>query len=152
MINSTIIELCVRAEKKSFGLIDHYFMIIDNFEYHPGFYKSGNILPKGFSKGYHVVALKRVCDDCLTKIILDYNLSEDRRISNWYPIFNCESLSTGISVQSIITLVFLPTIVISVFKTHYLLAFIIFLIGIICLLFYSKWIFSHTQIIKCLHL
>lgn len=148
----TKIELCVRAEQKSFGLIDHYFMIFDEFEYHPGFYKSGNILPKGFSKGYHVAAIKRVCRDCLNKIILDYNLSEDRRISNWYPIFNCESLSTGISVQSIIMLVFTPTILISIVKVHFTLAIIVLLIGVLCLLFYSKWTFSRTRMLKCEHL
>lgn len=152
MERSTAIDICVRAEKTSFGLIDHYFMIIDNFEYHPGFYKSGNILPKGYSKGYHVTATKHICTICLNKLILDFNLYEDRRISNWYPIFNCESLSTGISVQSIIMLVFLPTIALSIFKSHYLLAFIVFLIGIISLLFYSKWTFSRTRILKCEHL
>lgn len=148
----TEIEICVRAEHRSFGMIDHYFMIFDDFEYHPGFYKSGNILPRGFSKGYHVAAVKRVCRDCLSKIILDYNLSEDRRISNWYPLFNCESLSTGISVQSIIMLVFAPTTVIAIVKFHFTLALIVLLIGLLCLLFYSKWTFSRTRRFKCEHL
>lgn len=148
----TTVELCVRAERLSLGLIDHYFMIFDEFEYHPGFYKSGNILPKGFSKGYHVAAIKRVCRDCLNKIIIDYNLSEDRRISNWYPIFNCESLSTGISVQSIIMLVFTPTILIAMIKAHFVLAIVVLLLGLLCLLFYSKWTFSRTRRLRCKHL
>lgn len=152
MATSTIIEICVRAEKNTFGLIDHYFMIIKNFEYHPGFYKSGNILPKGKSKGYHVAAIKRVCDDCLNKLIYDYKLHEDRRISNWYPIFNCESLATGISVQSLIILVFLPTIILSFFKTYYTLAIILILVTLLSLLIYSKWTFSRTLKLKCRHL
>lgn len=152
MAEITTINVCVRAEKMSFGLIDHYFMIIDNFEYHPGFYKSGNILPKGFTKGYHIAAIKRVCSNCLNKLILDFNLYEDRRISNWYPIFNCESLSTGISVQSIITVVFIPTVVFALFRGFYMIAIIIFMLGLVCLLLYSKWTFSRTRNIKCEHL
>lgn len=46
---------------------------------HPGYYKSGNILPIETTKGSHTVFKKQLCIDCYNKIIVNYNSMDDKR-------------------------------------------------------------------------
>lgn len=148
----TEIEICVRASKNAYGLIDHFFMQIENFEYHPGYYKPGNILPKGTTKGLHVIEKRRVCQLCFAKLILDFKMYEDCRISAWYPILNCESLSTGISVQSVLLVAALPVILTLIVLGRFLYLVLFILFVLVTLLFYSKFLYSRCKQTHCRHL
>lgn len=101
------VEYWCQAMPKTWGLIDHYFMVIDDKEYHAGTYKPGKILPRNSTKGA-LVSLCTVCDTCYEKILLDYDLNEDDRLyTAYFPLLNCESVCTGFSMQSI-TLIAIP--------------------------------------------
>lgn len=145
------IEYRVQALQQSYGLIDHYFLVIDDMEFHLGQYKLGSILPAGTTKGAHTLNVRKICEFCYNKIIADINYREDLRLISYYPILNCESLATGFSVQSLGFLA-LPFILTLTILQHYYLAIIIFLLTIIFLLAYSKYIFSRTIKSKCIHL
>lgn len=150
--DTTDIQICIRASKNVFGLIDHFFMKIDNFEYHPGFYKSGNILPSGTSNGLHVIETRQVCRLCLIKLILDFKMHEDRRISTWYPFLNCESLTTGISVQSLVLISSLPVIIALIILKRFICLLFFVMLMLIILLLYSKYLYSRSKYSKCPHL
>jgi hypothetical protein len=145
------IEIRCQAMKKCYGLVDHYFYVIDDKEYHTRLYPKGRILERDTTKGYHVVAYYDVCEECYTKIAADFLLKEDVRIFNYFPLLNCETFCTGISVQSLL-LISIPFILYLVYRGRYLYAIILCLVMIIILLAYSKYIFSRTKKIKCSHL
>lgn len=145
------VEYKCQALKNSFGLIDHYFIVIDDKEFHLGEYRFGKILPNGTTKGAHVVERRDICIECYNKIIADFNFREDRRLITYYPMLNCESLSTGFSSQSLVFLA-IPFIGIMLIKGQLIYAILIFLLAIICLLWYSKYMFSDTKKSKCMHL
>lgn len=144
------IELRCQATKKSYGLLDHYFYVIDDTEVHMGTYKKGKILPKGTTKGSHIAAFYDICKACYDKIILDLSLNDDIRLFNYFPILNCESLCTGFSIQSAM-IISVPFIIILLIKGLYLWAIILLLASIVCLLAYSKYMFSHTFTKNCVH-
>lgn len=145
------VEIRMRATKSSFGLIDHYYMILGDLEYHPGCYSPGNILPKGTTTGYHVAAVRHICKTCYDKIILNFNTREDKRIWALYPFLNCESLTTGFSVQALAMLTF-PLVAILLWQKIYIYAIIVLLAGIIVHLSVSKFSFSRTFHGTCTHL
>lgn len=145
------IEICCVSLKKSFGLIDHYFLIVDDFEYHLGFYKKGLVLPKGYTKGSHVICLKTLCIDCYNKFIHDFETKEFQRLFYFYPLINCESLVTGISVQ-IICMLHVSVAFVLVFYKKYLLAIILILILLCISLMFSKYNYSRTVKKTCSHL
>lgn len=146
-----LVEYRCQALKNTFGLIDHYYYVVDDKEYHLGWYKPGKILPKDTTKGYHIVGKKTVCGTCYNKIIADINFKEDRRLMSFYPLLNCESLCTGFSVQSL-GLLALPLTCVTIFYRKFMLTLVIILTTICLLLFYSKYIFSRTKKTKCIHL
>lgn len=145
------IEIRVRALKNTLGIIDHYYMVIDDWEYHPGFYKLGCILPKGSTKGYHVACRRLVCQDCFNLIMLNFNLREDKRMFSLYPVLNCESLAIGFSVQSTAFLV-LPFIACLLCVGRILYSCLLFLCVLTTLLMYSKYVFSRTERQRCRHI
>lgn len=136
--------------KRSLGLFDHYFIIFLEHEYHLGDYKKGTVLPKGTTLNSHLITKKSICQNCLSKILTDIKLLEDRRLFV-YPVINCESLAIGTSIQSllIINLSFVITLI-CLGKIIY--GFILFLIIICCLLGWSKYNMSRTYKSKCEHL
>lgn len=146
------IEIRCRASRKYFGLIDHYFYVINGSEYHVGNYKKGKILPINTTKGYHVVSKTSLCDTCHDKIIENYKTKEDNRLFKYYPFINCESLTTGISLQSLLIFGTLPILFISLFKGKFLISILIIFILLTALLMYSKFIYSRTRIDQCSHL
>jgi len=100
MVDSHDIEIRVRPMVRFFGLFDHYFMIIDGNEYHPIWYRHGQVLPLGFTTDAHVACRKRICDGCYNKLIQSIRAREDDRMAKFYPWLNCETISMGISVQA----------------------------------------------------
>lgn len=144
------IEYRCRAIKNTFGIFDHYFLVVDNKEIHMGFYRSGKILPINSTKGAHIVAEKKLCAMCYNKIIADINLREDVRLISYYPMLNCETLSTGFSVQSLAFLS-LPIAILLLIKGFVLYACLIFLVTLLVLLLYSKFVYSRTVKLKCAH-
>lgn len=146
------VEIRILATKSSFGLVDHYYMVLNNLEYHPGCYEKGSVLPEGTTTGYHVAAIRDVCQTCYDKIILNFNTREDKRIWSMYPFLNCESFSAGFSVQSLVMLVSVPLIAMLLWQKNYIYALLVLLIGIIAHLSVSKFSFSRTLRNKCSHL
>lgn len=145
------IEIRVQALKNTLGLIDHYYMVIDDKEYHPGYYKPGCILPRESTKGYHIAYCRTVCQDCLNQIILNFNLREDKRILSFYPLLNCESLTIGFSVQSV-GFCAIPFIVFLLCNGRLLYALLLLLCVVLVLLIHSKYVFSRTTRQRCRHI
>lgn len=145
------IEIRVQALKRTLGVVDHYYMVIGGKEYHPGGYGPGSVLPLGTTKGYHTAVRRQLCRDCFDKIVLDFVLSEDKRIYGYYPFLNCESLSTGISVQSQ-AFVFVPFVLIQAFRANWKNVLVLLLLALLFVLAASKFVFSRTQRQKCSHL
>lgn len=145
------VEVRVRAVNSVFGLIDHYYMILDGTEYHPGMYAPGSVLPEGTTKGYHVAAVRTLCQTCYDKIIFNFNAREDKRVWSLFPLLNCESLTTGFSLQAAILLV-VPIALSLMYQKKLILATIVLLLGIIAHLAISKFAFSRTLRSKCAHL
>lgn len=145
------IEIRVQALKRTLGMIDHYYMVIEDKEYHPGYYKPGCILPRDSTKGYHVAARRLVCRDCLDLIVLNFNLREDKRMLSLYPLLNCESLTVGFSVQSV-ALCAIPFIGFLLCKGRPMYAALLLLCVIVALLLHSKYVFSRTARQRCNHL
>lgn len=145
------VEIRVQALKNTMGLIDHYYMVLNGMEYHPGNYRLGNILPLDSTKGYHVVMKKRICIDCYNKIVTDFNMKEDKRIASFYPFLNCESLTTGISAQSM-AFIAIPFVVLLVLRGMFLWALVLLLATFVYMLGVSKFVFSRTTSSTCKHL
>lgn len=145
------VEYRCQAQSTSFGFIDHYYLVIDETEYHLGHYRKGNILPKGTTKGSHVAAIKDICKLCYTKLFTDLKLREDKRLISYFPFLNCETLSTGFSVQSL-GFLSIPLILVLFIKGLFLYGIIAFLLTFVILLYYSKFIYSRTNYSKCKHL
>lgn len=145
------IEYHCRAIKSSFGIFDHYFIVIDDFEIHMGWYMPGKILPKNTTKNSHLVAVKKICVYCYNKITANLNLSEDARLINYYPFLNCESLTTGFSVQALAFLA-IPMIIVFALSMQFLYMLIVILTTFLFILIYSKYMYSRTKYITCKHI
>nr|WAQ80243.1 Ac81-like protein [Oryctes rhinoceros nudivirus]WDA64461.1 Ac81-like protein [Oryctes rhinoceros nudivirus]WDA64574.1 Ac81-like protein [Oryctes rhinoceros nudivirus]WDA64696.1 Ac81-like protein [Oryctes rhinoceros nudivirus] len=147
-----IVELRCQATRRSYGLFDHYFYVIDDKEVHMGIYRKGRILPNGTTKGSHIITTYEICNLCYDKLMLNLISNDDMRLfSSYFPILNCESLCTGFSIQSAM-IISIPFIVVLIIKGYYLWAVILFLASIVVLLAYSKYLFSRTRDKKCSHL
>lgn len=144
------VEYRCRAIQNTLGIFDHYFLVIDKYEIHMGFYKSGKILPRDSTKGAHVVAEKLLCEMCYNKIIADINMREDVRLISYYPLLNCETLATGFSVQSLVFIA-VPMAILLVFKGLVFYAVLVIVLTLLVLLMYSKYVYSRTIKIKCDH-
>nr|AHW98244.1 AC81-like protein [Nilaparvata lugens endogenous nudivirus] len=145
------VEIYCQATKSSFGLINHYFLVIDNYEYHMGYYAKGSVLPFNTPKGAHLVSVKTLCSACYQKIFIDYKLREDKRLFSYYPIINCETLSTGISLQAL-TLLVIPFIAACIYYGQITYAVILLLLAFIGFLICGKFVFSRSTQFICHHL
>ncbi|KAG8362547.1 ac81-like [Fopius arisanus] len=146
------VEIHVQAMKKFFGLIDHYFFVFEDMEYHPGIYRLGNILPLKTTKGSHLVCAKILCHDCYEKLVAKCNSHEDKHLAMmYYPMINCESLTTGISCQSFSFLA-LPFFAYMAIHHSMEYAMIFILTVVVVFLAYSKFVFSRANKQKCHHL
>lgn len=146
------LELRCRATKRSFGLFDHYFLVVGDREIHLGVYRKGKVLLRGTTKGSHLACEYDLCRLCYDRLLLEIKLKEDARLfRDYFPLLNCETLCTGFSVQSLAFLS-IPFILTLLIKRMYLWAIILFLLTIVCLLAYSKYMFSRTQARQCKHL
>lgn len=148
--NFHIFEIRCTPIKKVLNILDHYFLIYNNHEYHLGFFKKGNILPLNTTKQSYLVGYKIICGKCLQKFLHDLNYYEDRRLcESFYPLINCETLILGFSYQSSIlwNLIFLlPIILYS--GTLFLFIFLMF---IIFSLLYFKPYYRKMQLNQCMH-
>src|ERR1700684_3178980 len=93
------VEIYIQSQHYFYGLIDHYFLVIDDVEYHLGKYKKGTVLPKGTTKGSHLMETKTICEDCYLKIQTNHVLKEYTRMWSLFPIINCETVTTGFSLS-----------------------------------------------------
>lgn len=148
------VDVYVQAYKKYFGLIDHYFMVVRNREYHPGFYRNC-VKPVSTSTARaHRCGELRLCSDCVDLIVHNFNESEDRRLlQRMFPIINCETLCLGLSLQSFALLV-LPTIIaycIFAKKINYFVIALMIAFAMIYLLLTSKYRFSRFSQASCRH-
>lgn len=149
--NTVTIQVCCVATRKSFGFIDHYYLILNDYEYHLGNYKKGNKLPSGTTKGSHLICEKIICNTCYVKLMLDLQENEYKRLFSFFPLINCETLVTGISIQSV-CLLLIPVVIACLGFKFYLYAIILTLIGLLIHVLYSKYKYSKTEYITCSHL
>lgn len=145
------IEYRVQAMRKTFGLVDHYYLVIDDKEYHAGQYKPGKVLPINTTKGYHIVSVMDVCDACYNKIVVDLQLEEDVRMFSYFPLLNCETLCFGFSLQSL-PIYCIPFLALLLWRGCILYAVVLLLVIMLILLIRSKYVFSRTHKIRCKHL
>lgn len=145
------IEIRCQAMRQFCGIFDHYFVVVGDVEYHMGYYRHGNKLPKDSTKGAHVVAIKTICDNCYHKLLMNINLDEGKRLEWYYPLINCETLTTGFSLQ-FISFMFLPFVVFLFLKGYFLFGILLFVLALCLLLIFSKYTFSRTHKIRCRHL
>lgn len=139
----------------SFGFFDHYFLVIDDQEFHFGNkLKNKRLLPINSTKNSTIIAEKEICNVCYWKIFVDFIFEEDLRLFNFYPLINCETLTTGFSLQLIFNLLFIipifSFIYINEFKFIYFI--VILMIFVIVILWYSKYKLSKVEKFKCKHL
>lgn len=142
------VEVRCQALRRTWGLVDHYFVVIGDREYHPG---EGTIRPAGATAGAHTVVVKTVCRACYEKILTNYDLREDRRLFEYYPLVNCETLSTGLSVQSLSFLA-VPFVMTLALTGRPLWSLVLALFSLVFFLWYSKYVFSRTKRQTCRHI
>lgn len=145
------VEIHVQALRNTFGLVDHYFLIIGDWEYHMGYYPKGSVIPRGTTKGSHCTEIKQLCNDCFLKLEMIYNLKEDKRMFGLYPLINCETMCMGISIQAL-GLTIVPLITLLLFVKQYSLFLILILLVIVVHYTFSKYNFSKCKKTKCKHL
>ncbi|AQN78564.1 ACH96134.1 Ac81-like protein [Kallithea virus] len=151
-ISYTTIEVRCQAMRKSFGLFDHYFLVIKGKEYHAGWYARGMVLDEGTTKGAHTVSVQNICKMCYDKIFAEFYVREDLRIFNaYFPFINCETICMGFSIQSLAFLI-IPFVCTFIAKGLFLYAILLILVTIVLFLIYSKYQFSRTVRTKCSHL
>lgn len=149
----TTVEIWTRAINSSFGLFDHHFLIIGNYEYHLSRCSRSRIIPKGTTKNAHLSGLRQVCGICLAKIFNDYRNSENVRLFSLYPlVVNCETVAKGFSLQAIITLTCGMFSIWAIIKKHWYLCIIFILLSFTLCLIVSKYNYSRTAKSKCEHL
>lgn len=147
-----VVEFYCQATKKFGGLIDHYYVVDGENEIHPRGFKPGEILPKGSTKGAHLVSVNTICDKCYNELMAIFKLKEDVRLFNsFFPFLNCETLCKGFSIQSL-AFIAIPFVIVLIIKGLFLWALVLFLATLIALLIYSKYVFSRTIKTKCKHL
>lgn len=148
------IEIRCQPMKKTFGIFDHYYFVIQDKEYHFRFTKPKICVhPKNHTVNSHLVTNFNVCKQCYDLIL--HNILEEKNkikiIRKYFPFLNCESWTRGFSVQSM-GIISLPLVVTLIVKKLYLYAIILFLLIIVMLLSYSKYTLSRTTIQKCIHI
>lgn len=146
-----LIEVRVSPIKKSFGFLDHYYFVINGMEYHPGRYSLGNILPLNTTKNSFVVYKKMMCSDCFHNIIHNFNLSEDTRVVKYFPFINCESLSMGISCQSLGFLA-IPFLLVGILRRSLIWVCYIMLLTCLYLMGIGRYMRLRTRYGSCRHL
>lgn len=150
---SVRVELCCRATRRSFGLIDHYFLRLEGNEYHFGVYQKGRVIPAGYTQGAHVITEHALCPACRDSLQQRIDQKCDVRLmQQYFPLLNCESFCLGFSYQIIGLVAFVPTVVVLILKHHFLWALILLLIGLVVQLWVSKYRFSRTARTRCSHL
>lgn len=149
--NLHTVEIWCRPTHRLFGLLDHFYIVLNDNEHHLGFYKEGSVLPKGTTQSSHLVSIRTICHQCYLKLLIDLELREDVRFFYFYPILNCETLVNGLSVQTIflLNLIFVPVLM---WKKLYWFALLTTLIIIIATLIYSKLHYKETCYTKCIHI
>lgn len=148
---STKIEVYVKSIKKTYGLFDHYYIVIGDYEYHLGYYKKGSILPIGSTKNSKLLEIKTICSLCYEKFLHDFSSNEFQRLFIFYPFVNCESLTTGISTQMICVLNFFIPITFCVLGL-YMRAFLSLILIIITTIITKQIKYMKTTIKHCPHL
>lgn len=153
-MESITVKIKCRAIKRTLGLLDHYFLEIGTNEYHLGFYRKGKILPLGTTRGAHTVLVRSICTSCYDRLTIMLEYAEDVRLTEiLYPLVNCETLTTGISIQLGTLMCTLPFFFWSLLhKTNVLYALIVLLIALVCILWHSKFVYSRTLASACIHL
>lgn len=148
---SRILEIRSRIIRSSFGLFDHYFIVIDDYEYHLGGYRGKVMMPKGATINSNLCCLRTICDRCYAKIMYNIESGEyDKLLYKFFPFINCETFTCGISTQSLFVLT-LPFVGTLLFYKKFLLTIILLLFALVILLWHSKYTLSRTTRSECEH-
>lgn len=132
---------------------DHYFLIInDLYEYHPGVYRKGNILPFNTTKGHHIYKTQYLCEECFQYTLTFYKSLKVNSLL-LYPMTNCETLVEGSSGSAAIALVGLTMLITNtVITTNILLFLFILVCALLIWVLWSRYKFSRHYKVYCEHL
>jgi len=144
-------ETRVSTMRGTFCLFDHYFLAIDDTEYHLGYYPKGTYLPKGTTKNSKLTKVEQICELCYIKLIINIETGKYKRDFNFFPFINCETLTHGFSIQSLLILS-VPFAYSLLYLCKPICALILLLVTIILLLWTSKYVSSRIHYSKCVHL
>lgn len=151
--NINIVDIYVRPIKKTLGILDHYFLVIDDWEYHlGGNYPLGEKLKKGTTKNAFVSKRSYVCQNCFKELQLRLESNEYRRVFKFFPIINCETLTVGLSIQSIVLAFGTISVLGLLYFKHDYLALVLFLVILLIVLIVSKYTLSRTHLYYCAHI
>lgn len=151
-LRSYEVQICLRPIRKSLGFFDHYFLIIDNVEYHlGGNYPLGEEIPRGTTKNAFVSKNYHVCATC-KNILLERMKTHKYRTSALFPIINCETLTVGLSVQFIVAAIGTIAVLASLILRKFTVALLIILLTLVIVLLISKYTLSRTTSNYCKHL
>lgn len=146
-----IVEIRSRAIRSSMGLFDHYFIIVDEYEYHLGGYRGKVKMPKGTTVNSNLCNLRSVCRHCHAKIMYNIESGEYDKLFKFFPFINCETLACGISTQALFVLP-VPFVCGLLYYGKVLLAIVLLLSTLVVLLWSSKYRLSKTLQSRCEHL
>lgn len=146
------IKIYVNPSKLFKNLIDHYFLVIDDYEYHLGIYRKGRTLPFGTTKNAHLVTSRKICSTCFKMLWANLEKNEDSRMIWLFPFINCESLTIGCSLQ-ILILINIPLSIVLFYKGYFVYGIIALMLIMIVILLWSRYVNSKKPTIKyCKHL
>lgn len=146
-----LIEIRSRVIRSSLGLFDHYFIVVDDHEYHLGGYRGKVKMPKGSTVNSNLYNLRTVCGRCYTKIMYNIESGEYDKLFKFFPFVNCETLTCGISTQALFILP-LPAVCVFLYYNKVLLALVLLLSLFVILLWSSKYKLSKTTQSWCEHI
>lgn len=146
-----VIEIRSRIIRSSLGLFDHYFLIIDDYEYHLGGYRGRVKMSKGTTINSNLCSLRTICSHCYAKILYNIEIGEYDKLFKFFPLVNCETLVCGISIQSLFVFT-VPFVFVLLFYGKFLLAVILFLLAVTVLLWHSKYTLSRITKTRCDHM
>lgn len=145
------VEFCI-VPMKSLVFLDHFFIIIQDKEYHLGGYEKGKFLDRGTTTGYTVYSTKLICSQCFDYFKLNLKYEEDYRLFNHYPIINCESLNLGYSINTLLISTSVFTIAASIIYRNFNYLSLVLLVIFIFHCIYRYFLYTFKTKNYCLHL
>lgn len=117
-----------------------------------GNYPLGEKIKKGTTKNAVVSKRSFVCKNCYQELQKRLDSNEYRRVFKYFPIINCETLTVGLSIQSIVLGFGLISMFVDFYLKHDHLAIISLLLTLLVVLIVSKYTLCRTHLNYCKHL